>query len=70
MKPMFFFGRFIMQNQTVPFVHGFVEKPPQVPVSRLVYDDIAERSDFSRVDTKNPLLMSPTHLGNWQDEAH
>ena len=56
--------------QLVPFVSGFVEKPPQVPVSRLVYDDMDERSDFSRVDTKNPLLMSPTHLGQEQDEAH
>lgn len=64
------FRRFIMQNQIVPFVQGFVEKPPQIPVSRLVYDDMAERSDFSRGDTKNPLLMSPTHIGQLQDEAH
>lgn len=56
--------------QQVPFVHAFVEKPLQIPSSKLVYDDIAERSDFSRADTKNPLLMSPTHLGQEQDEAH
>lgn len=62
------FGRDIMQ--IVPFVSGFVEKPKPIPVSRLTYDDDAERSDFSPVDTKNPLLMSPTHIGNWNDEAH
>lgn len=56
--------------QLVPFVSGFVEKPKPVPASRLIYDDNAERSDFSSVDTKNPLLMSPTHLGQEQDEAH
>ena len=36
----------------------------------LVYDDKTERSNFSRADTKNPLLMSPTHIGQDQDEAH
>lgn len=62
------FRRYIMQ--LVPFVSGFVEKSKPIPVSRIVYDDDAERSDFSPADTKNPLLMSPTHLGQEQDEAH
>ena len=56
--------------QVIPFVSAFVEKPPQIPGSKLVYDDKTERSDFSRTDTKNPLLMSPTHIGPEQDEAH
>lgn len=56
--------------QTVPFVKAFVEKPPQILGQSLVYDDKAERSNFSREDTKNPLLMSPTHIGQDQDEAH
>lgn len=59
-----------MNTQVVPFVSGFAEKSLKVPPSRLEYSESLERSDFSRADTVNPLLMSPTHFGQEQDESH
>ena len=73
-RPLNLIRRIAMKAQTtasmVPFVGGFAEKALKAPPSRLVYDESLERSDFSMTDTKNPLLMSPTHLGKDQDEAH
>lgn len=58
--------------KTVPFFNGFVEKPPSVSKSQnLVYDSVKERSNFSAGEVKDPLLMSPTMIGQtWTDESH
>lgn len=58
--------------KVIPFVSGFTEKPPVLPLSPVMtYDDIAERSDFSLRGVGDPLLMSPTMIGQtWTDEAH
>lgn len=58
--------------ETVPFFKGFVEKPPSVPKSqRLTYDSVKERSNFSAGEVSDPLLMSPTMIGQtWTDESH
>lgn len=58
--------------ETVPFFNGFVEKPTSVPKSQnLIYDNVKERSNFSAGEVKDPLLMSPTMIGQtWTDESH